>query len=53
MNDQIYTVVGVMPADLEFPGRTEVWTPLTMNSQDWQERGGHYLGGVGRLQPMG
>jgi putative ABC transport system permease protein len=50
MNDQIYTVVGVMPADLEFPGRTEVWTPLTLNSKDWQERGGHYLGGVGRLQ---
>jgi putative ABC transport system permease protein len=50
MNEEIYTVVGVMPADFEFPGRTEIWTPLTMNTQNWQQRGGHYLSGVGRLK---
>ena len=50
MNDEIYTVIGVMPQDFEFPGRTEVWTPLTMNTQNWQQRGGHYLGGIGRLK---
>jgi putative ABC transport system permease protein len=40
----------VMPADFEFPGRTEIWTPLTMDTRDWQQRGGHYLSGVGRLK---
>jgi len=51
MNEQIYTVVGVMPADFEFPGHSQLWTPLTMNTQNWQQRGGHYLGGIGRLKP--
>jgi putative ABC transport system permease protein len=50
MNEEIYTVVGVMPADFEFPGHSEVWTPLTMNTENWQQRGGHYLGGIGRLK---
>ncbi len=50
MNEELYSVVGVMPADFEFPGRTEIWTPLTMNAQNWQQRGGHYLGGVARLK---
>jgi len=50
MNEEIYTVVGVMPADFEFPDRIEVWTPLTMDTEEWQQRGGHYLNAVGRLQ---
>ncbi|HEX3744936.1 MAG TPA: ABC transporter permease [Bryobacteraceae bacterium] len=50
MNDELYTVVGVMPPDFEFPGRTELWTPLTMDTRNWQQRGGHYLGGLGRLK---
>jgi putative ABC transport system permease protein len=50
MNEETYTVVGVMPADFEFPSRSEVWTPLTMDAKNWQQRGGHYLGGVGRLK---
>ena len=51
MNDEPYTVVGVMPADFDFPGRTDIWTPLTMNLQNWQQRGGHFMGGIGRLKP--
>jgi putative ABC transport system permease protein len=50
MNEEVYTVVGVMPADFQFPGRTEVWTPLAMKTENWQQRGGHYLGGIGRLK---
>jgi putative ABC transport system permease protein len=50
MSEEVYTVVGVMPADFEFPSRTEVWTPLTMDTKNWQQRGGHYLGGVARLK---
>ena len=51
LNDELYTVIGVMPADFQFPGRAELWTPLAMNLQNWQQRGGHYLSGVGRLKP--
>jgi putative ABC transport system permease protein len=51
LNDELYTVIGVMPADFQFPGRAEIWTPLAMNLQNWQQRGGHYLSGIGRLKP--
>jgi len=51
LNEELYTVIGVMPADFQFPERSDIWTPLTMNLQNWQQRGGHYLGGIGRLKP--
>ena len=51
LNDELYTVIGVMPPDFQFPGRAEIWTPLAMNLQNWQQRGGHYLSGIGRLKP--
>ena len=50
MNDELYTVIGVMPPAFQFPSRTEIWTPLAMNLKEWQQRGGHYLNGVGRLK---
>ncbi len=50
LSDELYTVVGVMPADFQFPSRTEIWTPLAMDTRNWQQRGGHYLGGIGRLK---
>ena len=50
LNDELYTVVGVMPSDFDFPSRAQIWTPLAMNLQNWQQRGGHYLGGLGRLK---
>jgi putative ABC transport system permease protein len=51
LNGEIFTVVGVMPPDFQFPGRTEIWTPLAMNTANWEQRGGHYLQGIGRLKP--
>jgi putative ABC transport system permease protein len=50
MNEELFTVVGVMPSDFRFPSRVDIWTPLAMNTQNWQQRGGHYLGGIGRLK---
>src|SRR5580704_2661784 len=50
LNDELYTVIGVMPAEFQFPARAEIWTPLALDSQSWQQRGGHYLGGIGRLK---
>jgi putative ABC transport system permease protein len=50
LNDEIYTVIGVMPPDFQFPERAVLWTPLALNLENWQQRGGHYLGGIGRLK---
>jgi putative ABC transport system permease protein len=50
LNGDAYTVVGVMPKDFMFPGRTELWRPLAMDQRNWTQRGGHYLGGIGRLK---
>ena len=50
LNDELYTVIGVMAPDFRFPGRTEIWTPLAMNLENWQQRGGHYLNAIGRLK---
>src|ERR1039458_6027024 len=51
LNDELYTVIGVMPPAFQLPGRTEIWTPLAMNLANWQQRGGHYLNAVARLKP--
>jgi predicted permease len=46
-----HTVVGVMPADFEFPDReTELWAPLALNAQEPGNRGSHYLNLVARLR---
>jgi putative ABC transport system permease protein len=50
LNDEMYTVIGVMPPDFQFPSRAELWSPLAMVARDWQQRGGHYLSGIGRLK---
>ncbi len=58
-----FTVVGVMPPSFEFPGDTgtvlniftapaaEVWVPLALTPQQWNERSSHYLEVIGRLRP--
>jgi len=51
LSGDLYTIVGVMPPDFAFPATAEYWTPLAMNLQNWQQRGGHYLQGVARLRP--
>ncbi len=51
LNDQSYTVVGVMPADFTFPNSsTEVWLPLTFSQDDLNSRGSHGLNVVARLK---
>ena len=41
-------IVGVMPPDFRYPGRAELWRPLTLSPTE--NRGGHWLFGVGRLR---
>ena len=47
LDTEVYSVVGVLPPEAAFPGRSELWVPL---SASVNERQGWYLGGVGRLK---
>ena len=51
LGGEMWTIVGVMPKDFDFPSRNEIWRPLTMEPKQWAQRGGHYLSGIGRLKP--
>ena len=42
------SIIGVLPADFQFPDRTDVWLPQTTRSTN---RAGHNLFAVGRLKP--
>jgi putative ABC transport system permease protein len=51
LNGAGYTVIGVMPAKFGFPPNGgEVWTPLSFNAEDAQDRGSHYMHVLGRLK---
>ena len=52
LNDKVYNIIGVTPADFVFPNRrSEVWVPLTLSPEDANNRGGHSLTVVARLKP--
>ena len=56
VNGETYTIVGVMPASVSFPTRAEMWMASTHDlpagggGDPRENRGGHYLRGVGRLK---
>jgi len=47
LDGEPYTVVGVLPPDIVFPVKVDVWTPLAL---DAASSGGWYLRGIGRLK---
>ena len=52
LDDQPYTVIGVMPHDFRFPTReTLFWTPYRFQEDDYKDRDDNYLVGIGRLKP--
>jgi len=51
LDDQNYTVVGVMPPKVVFPVATELWTPLAFTPQEWNSRRNQTLGSLARLKP--
>ncbi len=46
-----YRIIGVMPAGFQFPGRSDIWTPLALSPAALAERDNHYLQVFGRLRP--
>jgi predicted permease len=52
LDDEAYTVIGVMRADFNFPTRaTEVWLPLRFRPNDFNDRDNNYLKVIARLRP--
>jgi len=50
LDDQPYTVVGVMPAKFKFPDFAQLWAPLGWTDQERAVRGNHNYMVVGRLK---
>jgi putative ABC transport system permease protein len=51
LNGESYTVVGVMPPKFNFPPNGgELWKPLSFNTEDANDRGGHFMRVLGRLK---
>jgi putative ABC transport system permease protein len=52
LDDQSYTVVGVMPHGFAFPTKdTELWAPIALNANAANDRVSFYLSGIARLNP--
>ena len=49
LDGEAYTVLGVAPPGMDYPGKRDLWVPLTIDPKE--VRGGHYLRVVGRLKP--
>ncbi len=47
LDEQPYTVIGVLPPKAVFPDRAELWTPV---AADPNSPSGYYLNGIGRLK---
>ena len=51
LNSQQFTVIGIMPADFDFPVGAEAWAPLDLSVSEQADRSDHYLQVIGRLKP--
>lgn len=51
LNGRPFTVVGIMPADFQFPPDRDIWAPRIIRDSDFQLRGPTYWNVVARLKP--
>jgi putative ABC transport system permease protein len=51
LNDEMWTVVGVMPAGFRFPQSVDLWVPAMVRSTARTKHAQHYLGVIARLKP--
>jgi putative ABC transport system permease protein len=50
LDEKNYTVLGVMPEGFDFPKPVELWTPLALSNEAWNERREQSLRVVARLK---
>ena len=46
-----HTIIGVMPRGVDYPGATELWTPLVIRPESAANRGNRFLRVLARLRP--
>ncbi len=51
LNGEEFNIIGVMPAEFEYPMGIEVWGPLDLKTAEQGNRTDHYLRVIGRLRP--
>jgi len=52
LNDERYTVIGVMPRTFYFPNRdTQLWTTFRLNAEGYVDRNDNWYNVIGRLRP--
>src|SRR5215469_6722508 len=50
LDDEAYSIIGVMPARFDYPVATDIWTPMDMTSPIVHNRGSHWASAIGRLR---
>ncbi len=50
LNGAKFNVVGIMPADFDYPVGAEAWSPLDLTATQKADRTNHYLRAIGRLR---
>jgi predicted permease len=51
LNNQKFTVIGIMPKGFDYPLGAEAWSPLDLTGTAGADRANHYLEVIGRLKP--
>ncbi|MBV9147324.1 MAG: ABC transporter permease, partial [Acidobacteria bacterium] len=51
LNDEKYSVIGVMPAAFHYPAESQLWVPMDMDTKSLGPRGTHQYQVIGRLKP--
>ena len=52
LNDESYTVVGVMPSGFQYlDSEVVLWVPFSFTQEQWANRGAHFLDVIGKMKP--
>lgn len=53
LQGEVYTVVGILPADFHFPlmGAANIWSPIALDDKQRADRNSSWLQAFGRLKP--